>query len=132
MSSQSILNNNINNNIHNLTNLNPHYVFNNNEGVMSINIQHKHIYPKMGKGETQAKNKTYNRKIEFVENNKMAYTSESNEDNQSESSSEIVPSYSTCYVQVTSKYFKITDIIISISIENCKMTIQFWKFPISQ
>jgi hypothetical protein len=38
----------------------PQYIFNNNEGVMSINIEHKHIY------DSRPYDKKYNRKIEFV------------------------------------------------------------------
>lgn len=46
----------------NLTNYsNPQYVFNNNEGVMSINIQNKFIYD-------NTQNRKFNRKIEFTKN----------------------------------------------------------------
>lgn len=43
--------------------LNPHYVFNNNEGVMSINIQNKYVYDR-----AFAANRRVNRKIEFTRN----------------------------------------------------------------
>lgn len=43
----------------------PQYIFNNNEGMMSINIEHRHIYDTRTINEN---NKRVNRKIEFTDN----------------------------------------------------------------
>jgi hypothetical protein len=57
------INNNNNNDINNMNNMPPQYIFNNNDGVLSINIEHKHIYSAIFD-----KNKKFNRKIEFNRN----------------------------------------------------------------
>lgn len=73
--------------IPNFSNINPHYVFNNTDGNMSINIQHKYVYPKLTKEEFYSTGK-FNRKIEFNtsispqtsnENSKADKSNESNE-----------------------------------------------------